>query len=135
IALNRGDAPKAVELLQTAERYELSLQGDDFVGFAGSLFPIYVRGEAYLRNREGARAAAEFQKIIDHRTIVVASPIGPMARLGLARARALAGDRAGAEAAYRDFVALWKGADPDVPVLKQARAESAALSIIRPGRS
>jgi hypothetical protein len=89
----------------------------------GALYPIYVRGEAYLAARQGAKAAAEFQRILDHRGIVLSDPVGVLARLQLGRALALSGNRAGAKAAYEDLLALWKDADPDVPVLQQAKAE------------
>jgi hypothetical protein len=82
---------------------------------------------AYLRLKEGAPAAVEFQKIIDHPGAVVNNPIGALAHLGLGRAYAMAGDNAKARAAYQDFLALWKDADPDVPVLKQAKTEYAKL--------
>jgi serine/threonine protein kinase len=127
IALNHDEPRQGIELLRAAERYELSFQGDDYVGFAGSLFPIFVRGEAHLRARQGSEAAAEFGKILAHRGILAASPIGALARLELARAHALAGDRARAKADYLDFLTLWKEADPDIPVLNQAKAEYAAL--------
>ena len=85
-----------------------------------------MRGQAYLTAHEGSKAAGEFQKIIDHRVLVL-NPIGALAQLGLARAYALQGDRVKAKAAYQDFFTLWKDADPDVPILKQAKAESAKL--------
>jgi ATP/maltotriose-dependent transcriptional regulator MalT len=88
---------------------------------------VYVRGEAYLVAKRGAEAAAEFQKILAHRGIVVNEPIAATARLGLARAYAMQGDSAKARAAYEDFFALWKDADPDVPVLVAAKAEYAKL--------
>jgi hypothetical protein len=81
-----------------------------------------VRGEAYLAAHEGNKAAGEFQKIIDHRVLVL-NPIGALAQLGLARAYGLQGDRIKAKAAYQDFFTLWKGADPDIPILKEAKAE------------
>ena len=84
-------------------------------GNDGGLHPIYVRGEAYLAAHEGSKAAGEFQKIIDHRVLVL-NPIGALAHLGLARAYALQGDTSKAKAAYQDFLALWKDADPDIPV-------------------
>jgi hypothetical protein len=86
-----------------------------------------VRGEAYLAAHHGSEAAAEFQKILDHRGIVLNSPLGALARLGLARAYAMQGDAPKAKAAYQDFLTLWKDADPDIPILKQAKAEYARL--------
>ena len=118
IALQRKDPKRAVELLQVTSATELGPQG---------LFTIYLRGEAYLMLHDGSRAAAEFQKFIDHRGMVRNSPTGALARLGLARAYAMQGDTAKARAAYQDFLTLWKDADPDVPVLQQAKAEYAKL--------
>ena len=94
-----------------------------FNAFFGALYPVYVRGEAYLAAHQGAEAAAEFQKILDHRGIVVADPIGALAHLQLGRAFALSGDKTKAKTAYQDFLTLWKDADPDIPILKQAKAE------------
>jgi len=91
------------------------------------LYPIYVRGEAYLAEHEGSQAAAEFQKILDHRGIVLNEAIGALAHLQLGRAYAMLGDTAKAKAAYQDFLALWKDADPDIPILTQAKAEYATL--------
>jgi len=98
-------------------------------GFQGmrALYPVYIRGQAYLGTRQGKEAAAEFQKFLDHRSIVLNSPVGALARLGLARAYALQGDTTKARGAYQDFLALWKDADPDIPVLQQAKAEYAKL--------
>jgi eukaryotic-like serine/threonine-protein kinase len=86
-----------------------------------------VRGEAYLRARQPDSAAQEFQKILDHRGIAGASPVESLARLGLAQSRAMSGNTAAAKTAYQDFLALWKDADPDVPILLQAKAEYAKL--------
>jgi ATP/maltotriose-dependent transcriptional regulator MalT len=93
-----------------------------------SLYPIYVRGEAYLAAHKGNEAVTEFGKILDHRGIVQNAPIGVLAHLGLARAHALRGDAGKARAAYQDFFTVWKDADPDIPILKQAKAEYAKLS-------
>jgi len=92
-----------------------------------SLYPVYVRGEAYLAAHRGSETAAEFQKILDHRGVVINEPIGALAHLGLGRAYALQGDTTKARAAYQDFLTLWKDADPDIPILKQAKAEYAKL--------
>jgi predicted Zn-dependent protease len=89
--------------------------------------PVYLRGEAYLMLRDGGAAAAEFKKFIDPRGVAMNSSWGALARLGLARAYALQGDTVKARAAYQDFLTLWKEADPDVPILKQAKAEYAKL--------
>jgi hypothetical protein len=86
-----------------------------------------VRGEAYLAARRGVEAIAEFQKILDHRGIAISDPVGAVARLELARAYRLSGDKSRAAQAYRDFLVLWKDADPDIPILKQARAEFSKL--------
>jgi ATP/maltotriose-dependent transcriptional regulator MalT len=91
------------------------------------LYPIYVRGQAYLAAHEGSNAAIEFQKIIDLRGGVLNEPIGALAHLNLARAYVVQGDTAKAKAAYQDFLALWKDADPDIPILKEAKAEYAKL--------
>jgi ATP/maltotriose-dependent transcriptional regulator MalT len=119
VALERKNPKRAVEILQVASAIEL---GGHF-----SLLPAYVRGEAYLMLHDGNRAAVEFHKFIDHRGVVVNFPWGALARLGLARAYAMQGDTTKARAAYQDFLALWKNADPDVPVLIQAKAEYAKL--------
>jgi serine/threonine protein kinase/tetratricopeptide (TPR) repeat protein len=112
---------QAVEALSRATRYELG----SLPGF--SLLPVYLRGLAYLQLKEGSQAVAEFQKIIDHPGIVANAPIASLAHLGLARAYAVAGDTAKSRAAYQDFLGIWKDADPDVPVLQQAKAEYARL--------
>jgi hypothetical protein len=95
--------------------------------FTTALYPVYVRAEAYLAGHQGSEAATEFQKILDHRGIAVNAPIGALAHLGLARANALKGDTAKARSAYQDFLTLWKDADPDIPILQQAKAEYAKL--------
>jgi Tfp pilus assembly protein PilF len=95
--------------------------------FPGDLYPVCVRGLAYLAAHQGAEAAVEFQKILNHRGIVVSDPIGALAHLQLGRALALSGDKTKARAAYQDFLTLWKDADPDIPILKQAKAEYAKL--------
>jgi tetratricopeptide (TPR) repeat protein len=117
IELTKGNAGKAIELLEPTKPYELGV----------GLFPAYVRGLAYLRVHQGASAATEFQKILDHRGLAGNADDIPLARLGLARARAMSGDTSGARTAYQDFLALWKDADPDVPILKEAKAEYAKL--------
>jgi eukaryotic-like serine/threonine-protein kinase len=123
IALNQGDAAKAIELLQVAVPYELGASRLLF----GALYPIYIRGEAYLAAHHGAEAAIEFQKILSHRGVVGSDPIGALAHLQLGRAFALAGDKTKAKTAYKDYFALWKEADPNIPILKQARVEYANL--------
>ncbi len=121
--LNRGDAAKAIELLQAAVPYELGCSRLLF----GALYPIYERGEAHLAAHQGTEAAIEFQKILDHRGIVGSDPIGALAHLQLGRAEALSGDKITAKAEYQVFLTLWKDADPDIPILEQAKAEYAEL--------
>jgi DNA-binding winged helix-turn-helix (wHTH) protein/tetratricopeptide (TPR) repeat protein len=122
LALNQRRSSEALETLEPAAPYELGGTTGSSYGW-NALFPVFLRGEAYLRAENGRQAAEEFRKIIDHRGIVVNEPIGVLAHLGLARAYALQGDKPKARAAYQDFLALWKDADPDIPVLKQAIAE------------
>ena len=149
LAIDRKDPSRALEALEVASNYEL---GRAFTSdMPPAMCPVYVRGEAYLAARRGSQAAAEFQKILDHPGLVLNEPIGALARLGLARAYALeAGSTGGtavrerggatggtpvpepealakARAAYQDFLTLWKDADPDIPILKQAKAEYARL--------
>jgi predicted Zn-dependent protease len=128
LAMNRNDPAKAIELLQIAAPYELGTPRSSFHAIYGVLYPIYVRGEAYLALHQGAEAAAEFQKILDHRGIVISDTVGALARLQIGRAYAMSGDRAKAKTAYQDFLSLWKGADADIPVLKQAQAEYMKLN-------
>jgi eukaryotic-like serine/threonine-protein kinase len=127
LALNHGDASKAIELLQVAVPHELGTPRSSIHGLFGALYPVYVRGEAYLALHQGADAATEFQKILDHRGIVVSDSIGALAHLQLGRAYAIEGDTAKAKAAYQDFLTLWKDADLEIPILKQAKAEYAKL--------
>ena len=89
--------------------------------------PAYLRGMAYLRSKQGTEAAAEFQKVLDHRGALGASPYCALARLGLARTYARTGEAAKARTTYQDFLTLWKDADPDIPILKQAKAEYVKL--------
>ena len=117
----------AIERLQTALSYDLAMPGTAFFAKFGGLYPAYVRGQAYLEAGRGGEAAAQFQKVLDHRGIVLADPIGALAHLQLGRALALLGEKDGARSAYRDFLTLWKDADPDIPILKQAQAEYATL--------
>jgi serine/threonine protein kinase/tetratricopeptide (TPR) repeat protein len=119
VELARGSPAKVVELLQPSVPYEL--------GWDARMWPIYMRGQAYLKAKQGPEAAAAFQKILDHRGICVTSPLCSLSHLQLGRARALAGDNGGARTAYQDFLALWKDADPDVPILKEAKAEYSKL--------
>ena len=126
-ALNRREPSLSIELLQISSTSELGAPESSFFGFFGALYPIYVRGLAYLADHQGTNATVEFQKILDHRGIVVSDPIGALAHLQLGRALAMSGDKIKARSAYQDFLALWKDADPDIPVLKQAKAEYSKL--------
>ena len=126
-SLSAHDASAAIHALQTASRYDLALGGVGFIGRFGGLYPIYVRGMAYLAARRPAEAAGEFQRILDHRSIVLVDPMDAMARLQLARALALSGDALKAKSAYDDLFTVGKNADPDIPLLSDARAEYARL--------
>jgi len=124
LALSKGDASGAIESLTAAAPYELGRCGNYEWTV---LYAVYVRGEAYLAARQGKEAAAEFQKILGHRGIVLNEPIGALAHLQIGRAYAMQGDAAKAKAAYQDFLTLWKDADPDIPILIAAKAEYARL--------
>jgi tetratricopeptide (TPR) repeat protein len=121
LALRRSEASKAIEALRAAAPYELGN-----VGF-GNLYPAFVRGEAYRAAGKGREAAAEFQKILDHRSLVLNEPIGALAHLQIGRAYAMQGDTAKAKVAYKDFLTLWKDADADIPILIAAKSEYAKL--------
>jgi tetratricopeptide (TPR) repeat protein/class 3 adenylate cyclase len=133
LALNHSDpakssgagSSKAIEALQVGTPYELGSPGNG--AFTPALYPVYVRGEAYLAGHQGSEAAAEFQKILDQRGVVFNPPIGALAHLGLGRAYALEGDTTKAHAAYQDFFTLWKDADPGIPILRAAKSEYAKL--------
>jgi eukaryotic-like serine/threonine-protein kinase len=125
LALIRRDPSMAIETLKLAAPVELGQPGDTSI--TPSLYPVYVRAEAFRASRQGREAATEFQKILDHRGVVVNEPIGALAYLGLARAFVLQGDTVRARAAYQDFFKLWKDADPDIPILIAAKAEYAKL--------
>jgi tetratricopeptide (TPR) repeat protein/tRNA A-37 threonylcarbamoyl transferase component Bud32 len=125
LALNRKSASQSVEALRTAIPYELGLPTATV--FAPALYPVYVRGIAFLNLNQGNEAAIEFQKILDHSGVVGSEPIGALVHLQLGRAYAMSGDAAKARAAYQDFLTLWKDADTDIPILKEAKAEYAKL--------
>ena len=110
-----------------ARRYEFAMNGLSFFAFCGAMYPAYVRGEAFLAEHKGVEATVEFKKLIDHRGIMLADPAAVLARLEIGRAWALSGDNDKAKNAYQDFLTLWKDADPDIPILRQARAEYANL--------
>jgi tetratricopeptide (TPR) repeat protein len=124
LAVNSGNAQAALDALSAAAPYELGHTNEDFTC---ALYPIYFRGRAYLAAKNAAAAAGEFQKILDHSGVVGNEPIGALAHLGLGRAYALSGDSTKAKTAYQDFFTLWKNADPDIPILKEAKAEFAKL--------
>jgi eukaryotic-like serine/threonine-protein kinase len=127
IALQRHDSAKAIAILRASVPYELAAPPP----FSGTMYPVYLLGESYLRlgsdSGDGELAAAAFQKILDHPGVIVNFPLISLSHLGLGRARALSGDAARARTAYQDFFALWKDADSDIPILKQAKAEYAKL--------
>jgi len=127
-ALERGKPTDSVERLQIALPYELAANGLNFNHFyLGGLHSAYVRGQALIAVHRYAEAAAEFQRIVEHRGLVGADPIGALAHLQLGRVFALLGDKAKAMAAYEAFLVLWKDADADVPILKTAKIEYARL--------
>jgi predicted Zn-dependent protease len=123
ISMQGKDPKRAIELLKIAGTIEFGQP----TGLAVYLCPVYLRGEAYLMLKDGSAAATEFQKFIDHRGLVSNFLWGGLARLGLARAYTMQGNTVKASAAYQDFLTLWKDADPDIPILKQAKAEYAKL--------
>jgi eukaryotic-like serine/threonine-protein kinase len=126
-ALNQGDPAKALTMTQVATPYDLAVPGTAFYSgaFFGAMYPVYVRGVVYSRMGRHREAVAEFQKILDHPGIMLNDPLGPMARLQLARALAASGDRRKSAAVYKDLIVLWKDADPDIPVVREAQADSA----------
>jgi tetratricopeptide (TPR) repeat protein len=131
-ALSANDPSRAIELLRPAATYEFAQPGISFQGAGGgcygAMFPTYLRGQAYLALHQGAQAAAEFQKLIDHPGVILEDPLGALARLQLGRAWRMAGDVSKAKAAYEDVLAIWKDADDaDFNLPKEARAEFAAL--------
>jgi eukaryotic-like serine/threonine-protein kinase len=126
-AIDARDPTAAIQSLQSTSRFDLAFGGIGFYGYFGKLYPIYVRGEAYRAARQPAEAVAEFQRILDHRSIVLVDPVDALTRLQLARTLAASGDIARAKDAYNDLFTLWKDADQDVPVIREARAEYARL--------
>jgi len=127
LALGTSDgAPKALDMLSVASPYERGISGSST--FWANLYPIYVRGEAYLASHQGAEAAAEFQRILDWPGVALNEPIAALAHLGLARAHALSGNIDDSRAAYNAFFSLWKDADPDIPILATAKSEYAKLN-------
>ena len=122
IELSKNNPEKSIQLLHLAELYELT---NDALG--SCIYPAYIRGQAYLASKNGAAAEAEFRKILNHRGLVSTCETGALARLGLAEAYALQGNTPKAKPAYEDFLTLWKHAEPDIPILKEAKAEYAKL--------
>ena len=125
-AISRKNPDDAIRLLEEVSKYELG-QALPQIEIGGLLYPIYVRGEAYLAKGRGSEAAREYQKLVDNRSVVQNCPLGALAHLGLGRAYTLQGDTQKARTAYQDFFALWKDADPDIPILIAAKAEYAKL--------
>jgi hypothetical protein len=128
-ALARNDAPKAIDLLEANRRYEFGVPPLAFNHYYGDMYPLYVRGLALLAMHREQEAAAEFTRLLSHRGLAAGDPVDAAARLQLARAWALAptGDKTRAKSAYDDILALWKNADPGIPIFKQAKAEYARL--------
>ena len=126
-AVARNQPAKAIELLQANVPYERAIPPTAFNFFFGNLHPVYVRAHAYAASGQHQQAVAEFQKMLDRRGLMMGDPAGARALLEKARSLSRAGDRMGARAAYEDFLSLWKDADPDVPILAEARAEFAKL--------
>ena len=126
-ALNRGAPAKALEMTQVAAPYDLAVPAIAFYtgSFIGALYPVYIRGLAYSGMRRHREAAAEFQKILDHPGIMLNDPMGPLARLQLARALSASGDRTKSATVYKDLMTIWRDADPDLLVVQEAKAEAA----------
>jgi predicted Zn-dependent protease len=125
IETGQKNTPRSIEILQASAPYELGMIGGNAPNCC--LYAVYVRAQIYLNAHQGQLAAAEFQKILDHRGLLWNCATGALAHLGLARAYAVQGDTAKARAAYQDFFALWKDADSDIPILIAAKAEYAKL--------
>ena len=125
VALSDGDAAGAIEFLRAASPYELGIAANS--NYSTYLYPVYVRGQMLLAQHQGGVAATEFQKILNWPGVVSNEPIGTLAHLGLARARAMNGETAAARTSYNRFLSLWKNADPDIPILIAAKTEYAKL--------
>jgi hypothetical protein len=124
--LHRGNPRQTIKLLEVATPYDLAFPSPQFEE-GGQLYPVYVRGTAYLLLNQGTEAANEFRKMLDHSGLLVNSPLRALAQLQLGRALVMNSDTPGGRKAYQDFFALWKDADPDIPILKEAKAEYAKL--------
>jgi len=122
---NNNNVARSIEILRSTAPYQFGMLSQSAI--YSCLYPVYVRAEAYLSEQQGAAAAAEFQKFLDHRGLLWNCATGALAHIGLARAYALQGDRSKARAAYQDFFTLWKDADPGIPIYRQAKAEYAKL--------
>lgn len=131
LAVTRAEPERAIELLQVSSPYELGMPPSGVSGLYGALQPIYVRGIAYLAAKHPKEAAAEFDKILQHRGIVVNDPIGALSHLQIAKAYVLSGERDRAKAEFDQFLALWKEADHDIPIFKLANDEYASLTAKR----
>jgi serine/threonine protein kinase/Tfp pilus assembly protein PilF len=127
VALDKNDPRKAIDLLEANRPYEFGIPPLAFNHFYGNMYPIYVRGLAYLAMRNPAEAAVEFGRLLSHPGLAAGDPVDAAARRQLARALELAGDKTKAKSAYQDFLSSWKDADPDIPILKQAKTEYARL--------
>ena len=126
-ALARNDAPKALDLLEVNRHYEFGIPPLAFNHFYGNMYPLYVRGLAYLAMHREQEAAAEFSRLLAHPGLAAGDPVDAAARLQLARALALTGDKTKTQSAYNDILTVWKNADPGLPILKQTKAEYARL--------
>jgi hypothetical protein len=126
-SLHHLQPAESASVLQTTLPFEFATPGTNFFGFFGGLYPAYVRGQDYLLLGKGDEAAGEFQKIIDHPGVVYADLIGALAYLEIGRAFALSGNGARAKSAYQEFLFLWRDADPDISVYKQAKIEYSRL--------
>ena len=127
VALNKNDPRKAIDLLEANRPYEFGIPPLAFNHFYGNMYPIYVRGLAYMAMHKGAEAVVEFSRLIAHRGLAAGDPVDAAAHRQLALALAMAGDKAKAAAAYQDFLTSWKDADQSIPILIQAKAEYAKL--------
>jgi hypothetical protein len=127
VALRKNDPRKAIDLLEANRPYEFGIPPLAFIHFYGNMYPIYVRGLAYLAMPDGEHAAAEFRRLLAHTGLAVGDPVEAAARRQLARALGLAGDKTKARSAYQDFLKSWDGAEGDIPILRQAKAEYAKL--------
>ena len=127
VALNKNDPRKALDFLEANRPYEFGIPPLAFIHFYGNMYPIYVRGLAYLAMRNSAEAAVEFSRLLAHPGLAAGDPVDAAARRQLARALGLAGDKTKAKSAYQDFLKSWKEAEPDIPILRQAKSEYANL--------